>query len=45
MALYLAEGIEAGRLDYVAVVAKWSQFKEEIDRMLVADGRQDLIVE
>ena len=44
MAVYLAMRIEAGKLDYVAVVTKYPQFKADIDLILVADGKQDLIV-
>jgi len=44
MAAYLAMRIEAGKLDYVAVTAKYPQFKSDIDLILVADGKQDLIV-
>lgn len=43
MAAYLAMRIEAGKLDYTSVVAKYPQFKAEIDAILVADGKQDLI--
>jgi hypothetical protein len=45
VAAYLAMRIEAGKLDYSAVVAKYPQFKSDIDAILVADGKQDLIVE
>ncbi|MFL6562436.1 MAG: hypothetical protein ACJ8MO_40840 [Bacillus sp. (in: firmicutes)] len=45
MAAYLASRIEIGKLDYAAVVAKYPQFKTDIDLILVADGKQDLIVE
>jgi len=45
MALYLAMRIEVGKLDYAAVVAKYPQFKSDIDEILVADGYQDLIVD
>ena len=44
MAAYFAMRIEAGKLDYVAVVTKYPQFKLDIDAILVADGYQDLIV-
>jgi len=43
MAVYLAMRIEAGKLDYAAVITKYPQFKEDIDLILVADGKQDLI--
>lgn len=45
MALYLAMRIEQGKLDYLAVVTKYPQFKSDIDGILIADGYQDLIVE
>lgn len=46
MALYLAQGIEEGRLDYKAVFnnPKLSSLKEQVDAMLIADGHQDKIV-
>lgn len=44
MAAYLAMRIEQGKLDYSAVVAKYPQFKDDIDTILIADGYQDLIV-
>lgn len=46
MAAYLALGIEEGRLDYAAVIgnARFTQFKDDIDAILIADGKQDLIV-
>ena len=45
MAGYLAMRIEAGKLDYVAVVTRYPQFKVDIDTILINDGFQDLIVE
>jgi hypothetical protein len=47
MALYLASGIEKGRLDYAIVFAnpKLASLKEAVDAMLIADGFQDKIVE
>ena len=45
MAGYLAMRIEAGKLDYVAVVVRYPQFKADIDMILINDGFQDLIVE
>lgn len=47
MAAYLALGIIEGRLDYKSVVAnpKLTKFKDDIDIILVAEGKQDLIVE
>ena len=34
MAKYLAQRIKDGRLNYDEVVARYPQFKEEIDRIL-----------
>lgn len=34
MARYLALRITAGKLDYDEVIAKYPQYKEEIDRIL-----------
>ena len=45
MAGYLAMRIEAGKLEYVAVVTRYPQFKADIDTILINDGFQDLIVE
>ena len=45
MAGYLAMRIEAGKLDYAAVVVRYPQFKVDIDTILINDGFQDLIVE
>ena len=44
MAGYLAMRIEAGKLDYTAVVTHYPQFKAGIDEILINDGFQDLIV-
>ena len=46
MALYLAQRIEEGYLDYKAVFSKtvYKQLQELVDAMLVADGFQDKIV-
>jgi len=46
MALYLAEGIEEGRLDYLAVfkIPRYLPLKDSVDAMLVADGYQGKIV-
>jgi len=46
MALYLANGIEEGRLDYLAVfkIQKYLPLKDTVDSILVADGFQDKIV-
>ncbi|MCI6276846.1 MAG: hypothetical protein MR639_08915 [Clostridium sp.] len=45
MAAYLAMRIEDGALDYSLVIKKFSKFKEDIDTILIADGKQDLIKE
>ncbi len=46
MAAYLAMRIEAGKLDYKTVfsMAVYKQFQADVDAILIADGRQDLIV-
>lgn len=38
MAGYLAMRIEKRKLDYKKVVAKFPQYKEEIDEILILDG-------
>lgn len=45
MVAYLAMRIEQGKLDYKAVTTLYSQFKEDIDMILVADGYQHLITQ
>ena len=45
MAGYLALRIAAGKLDYTAVIARYPQFKADIDTILINDGFQELIVE
>ena len=46
MALYLTMGLEEGRLDYLMVFTTPNlvPLKADVDAMLVADGRQELIV-
>lgn len=44
MGTYLALRIEAGALDYSVVIAKYPQFKEDVDAKLIADGYEHLIV-
>lgn len=46
MALYLAKGIEEGRLDYKSVFSntKLLPLKDDVDTMLIADGHQDKII-
>lgn len=43
MAVYLTMQILKGKLDYVLVTSKYPQYKEEIDVILVGEGREDLI--
>lgn len=46
MALYLAERIELGKLDYLLVfsIPKYVPLKEDVDAMLIVDGFEHLIV-
>jgi len=46
MALYLTMGLEEGRIDYIHVFTtpKLIPLKADVDAMLIADGREDLIV-
>jgi len=46
MALYLADGIEKGRLDYHVVFSRpvYQPLQVSVGAMLVADGFQDKIV-
>lgn len=46
MAGYLAMRIEAGALDYATVFSKetYKPYQADVDAILIADGRQDLIV-
>lgn len=43
MAKYLANQIVLGKLDYVVVLEKYPNFKEEIDAFIVGKGREDLL--
>ena len=43
MAAYLANQILKGRLDYTLVISRYAEFKEDIDTILIAEGKQDLI--
>ena len=43
MAAYLANQILKGRLDYTLVVGRYGEFKEDIDTILISEGKQDLI--
>lgn len=45
MAPYLALQIMKGKLDYISVVAKFLQYEEDINTILIAEGKQDLIKE
>lgn len=45
MAVYLSMRIMKGKLDYIAVVTKFPQYKEEIDLILVSEGQEVLIKE
>ncbi len=45
MAAYLALQIIKGNLDYEAVIKKFQKYQEDIDQILVAEGKQDLIKE
>jgi hypothetical protein len=46
MAAYLASQIIAGKLSYLAVFSRptWKPYQEAVDDILVAEGREDLIV-
>ena len=46
MALYLAERIEIGKLDYKAVfsIIKYQILEPDVDAMLIVDGFASLIV-
>ena len=43
MAAYLANQILKGKLDYTLVVARYPQFKEDIDTILILEGEENLI--
>lgn len=43
MAAYLAKRILNGYLGYKVVIKKFPEFKEDIDFILMAEGRSDLI--
>lgn len=45
MAAYLAMRIMDKKLDYVAVTTLYPQFKDDIDEILVNEGKQDLIID
>lgn len=44
MDIYLAMRITQGKLDYMAVTTLYPRFKEDIDKILVNEGKQDLIL-
>ena len=44
MAAYLAMQILKDKLNYTQVIAKFPKYEEDIDMILVAEGREDLIV-
>lgn len=44
MALYVAQRIIDGAMDYALIVAKYPKYKEDIDTILIGEGRQELIV-
>lgn len=44
MAAYLAMQILKKKLNYEQVIAKFPNYEEDIDMILVAEGREDLIV-
>jgi len=46
IAIYLAQGLEDGSLDYYLVFTNRHliPLKEQVDAMLIADGRQELTV-
>ena len=45
MARYLALQIMKRKLTYAKIMSKFSKYKEQIDIILVAEGREDLISE
>lgn len=45
MALYLAMQIIKGKLSYEKVMTKYSEYKDEIDTILIGEGREDLITQ
>ena len=45
MAGYLALQIMKGNLTYAKVMSKFNKYKEQIEIILVAEGREDLISE
>ena len=43
MAVYLALQILKGKLSYEKVMSRYSQYKEDIDTILIGEGKDDLI--
>lgn len=43
MVIYLALQITKGKLNYELVVEKYPQYKDDIDTILIGEGREDLI--
>ena len=43
IAFYLANQILKGRLDYHLVISRHVEFKEDIDSILISEGKQELI--
>ena len=46
MAAYFAIQIEGGKLSYQKVfsIKMWQRYQDDVDAILIADGKQDLIV-
>ncbi len=47
MAIYMAKRLMAGTLDYYTIFssAYFKPYKNDVDMILIAEGRQDLIVD
>lgn len=50
MAVYIANRIiekanGGNGLEYKLIVPKWIKYKEDIDKILISEGREDLIVD
>ena len=43
MVTYLAMQILKGKISYTQTVGKFPQYKEDIDLILITEGREDLI--
>lgn len=46
MAMYMAEKILQGKQDYARVfsISLYKKYQEDVDAILIAEGREDLIV-